>query len=75
MPDKLVTIATFSHLVEANLSKAKLQSEGTWCFIADEHMVNWLYSNTMGGVRLQVMESDVQKAIRILHPKHREEPG
>ncbi len=52
----LVTIATFSFPHEAHLAKAKLDAFGIPSFIADEHTINmqWLYSNAMGGVRLQV---------------------
>lgn len=52
----LVTIATFSFPHEAHLAKAQLDAFGIPSFIADEHTINmqWLYSNAMGGVRLQV---------------------
>lgn len=66
MPDKLVTIATFSYAEEAYLSKAKLQSEGIWCFVADEGIGTQIGSIAIGGVKLQVREYDVPKAMRIL---------
>ncbi len=68
MPDKLVTVATFSFGEEAHLSKAKLESEGIWSFVADDRFVsaNWLYSNVIGGARLQVRESEFSEATRIL---------
>lgn len=52
----LVTVARFSFPHEANIAKGLLESEGIPSFVADEHTVNmqWLYSNAMGGVRLQV---------------------
>ncbi|WP_444908981.1 putative signal transducing protein [Microbulbifer sp. TRSA005] len=64
----LVTVARFSFPYEAQIAKARLESEGISAFIADEHTVNmqWLYSNAMGGVRLQVSESDLDKAHEIL---------
>jgi DNA-directed RNA polymerase subunit RPC12/RpoP len=69
MPEKLVTIATFSKAIDAHLSKTRLESEGIECLIADEYIVtmNWLYSNAVGGVKPQVKESDVERAIEILH--------
>lgn len=64
----LVTIATYSFPYEAHIAKSRLDSEGIPAFIADEHTINmqWLYSNAMGGVRLQVPGSYAQEAARIL---------
>jgi len=66
--ENLVTIARFSHPEEAYLASAKLESEGIWSFLADEHTVtaDWLVSYAIGGVRLQVKESDAADARRIL---------
>ncbi len=66
--EKLVTIARFSHPEEAYLASAKLESEGIWSFLADEHTVtaDWLVSNAIGGVRLQVKESEAADARQIL---------
>ncbi len=68
MGEKLITIATFSQAIEAHLCKTKLEAEGIACFIADEHIVsmNWLYSNAVGGVKLQVKEENAEKALAIL---------
>ncbi|WP_445354897.1 DUF2007 domain-containing protein [Microbulbifer sp. EKSA008] len=65
----LVTVARFSFPYEAQIAKARLESEGIHAFIADEHTVNmqWLYSNAMGGVRLQVSENDLDEANEILN--------
>ncbi|NOR54258.1 MAG: DUF2007 domain-containing protein [Candidatus Aminicenantes bacterium] len=73
MPEKLITIATFSRVMEAHLSKARLESGGIECFLADEYIVimNWLYSDAVGGVKLRVKASDVQRAVEIL----RQEPA
>ena len=68
MSEELLTIATFSMAIEADLARAKLESEGIECFLADEHTVtvNWLYSQAVGGVKLQVREANAQKAMEIL---------
>jgi tetratricopeptide (TPR) repeat protein len=65
---RLVTIATFSYPTEAYIPKTKLESAGIWAFIADEYLVmmNWLYSNAIGGVKLQVREADVERALSVL---------
>ncbi len=69
MTDDIVTIATFSYPMEAEIARGKLESEGIWAFVADDYMVtmNWLYSNAVGGVKLQVRESDTENALQILN--------
>lgn len=67
-PESLVTVATFNYPLEAHLHRAKLESEGIDSIVVDEHMIhaNWLYNIAVGGVKLQVRESDAEKALRIL---------
>ncbi len=67
--NRLVTIATFSYPTEAYIPKTKLESEGIWAFVADADTVtaNWLYSNAIGGVKLQVKKDDVDRAVAILN--------
>ena len=69
--EKLVTVARFSHPEEAYLASAKLESEGIQSFVADAHTVtaDWLVSNAIGGVRLQVRESEAADAKQILSSK------
>ena len=64
----MITVARFSMPYEAHIAKSRLESEGIPAFVADEHTVgmNWLYSNAMGGVRLQVPSSHKEEALRIL---------
>ena len=64
----MVTIATFSLPIEAHIARAKLESEGIPAAIADEHTINmqWLYSNAIGGVKIQVPESFEEKAKGVL---------
>lgn len=52
----LTTIATFSKPYEAHIARSRLEAQGIPAFVADEHTItmNWLYSQAMGGVRLQV---------------------
>jgi hypothetical protein len=64
--DKLVTVATFSYAAEAHLSKAKLESAGMRSFVAENFAPNWGITVGAGGVKLQVKESDAQKATAIL---------
>ena len=64
----LVTVSRYSFPYEAHLARALLESEGIPAFVADEHTINmqWLYSDAMGGVRLQVPEDWAQQAWDIL---------
>lgn len=64
----LVTIARYSMPYEAHIAKSRLDSEGIPAFVADEHTINmqWLYSDALGGVRLQVPESYADIAQQIL---------
>jgi len=63
-----ITIRTFTFPQEAYLVKSLLESEGISVFLKDELMVQ-VYnfaSNAIGGVKLQVMERDIEKASGIL---------
>ena len=64
----LITVANFSHPTEADPVVAWLESEGIECFVTNEHTVtmNWLYSNAIGGVGVQVKAADVERANEIL---------
>ena len=64
----LTTIATYSFPYEAQISRARLESEGIPAFVADEQTISmqWLYSNAMGGVRLQVPGAFVEQALEVL---------
>ncbi|MEJ2361760.1 MAG: DUF2007 domain-containing protein [Gammaproteobacteria bacterium] len=64
----LITIASYSFPHEAHVARANLDAAGIPAFIADEHTINmqWLYSNALGGVRLQVPAQYVDKAREVL---------
>ena len=66
--EELITVANFSHPTEADPVVAWLESEGIECFLTNEHTVtmNWLYSNAIGGVGVQVKASDLARANEIL---------
>ena len=76
MADEIVTIASFSTPIEANLAKMKLESAGIIVFVADEYTIgmNWLYSNALGGVKLQVPESMACGAREILNLQTEQPP-
>lgn len=64
----LNTVARYSFPHEAHIARAKLESEGIPALVADEHTINmqWLYSNALGGVRLQVPAAVYEQAKEIL---------
>lgn len=66
--DDFVTVLTFYYAHETAIIRGRLESEGIACNIIDELtvQVNPLYSNAIGGVKLQVKESDFDRAIEIL---------
>ena len=66
--DNLVTIRTFTFPIDLAIIRGKLESEDIRCFVQDELMsqANVFYSRAIGGARLQVRESDLQRAIEIL---------
>jgi hypothetical protein len=56
------TIATFNKPEEAHLFRTRLEAVGVPAFVLDENMVqlDWLYSNAIGGVRVQVADEDFE---------------
>ena len=65
---ELVTVQTFDNAIDAHMLKTKLKNENIQCFLFDEHMVglNPLYNITVGGIKLKIHPSDVQKARNII---------
>lgn len=57
----MMTIATFTTPDEAHLFRMKLGAAGIDAYVVDENMVQayWLYSNAIGGVRVQIDEADL----------------
>ncbi|HXO19966.1 MAG TPA: DUF2007 domain-containing protein [Thermoanaerobaculia bacterium] len=66
--EKLVTIETFTSPWQAQLARARLEAEGIESMVADEHLVrmHWLFSNAVGGVKLQVRPEDAGRAVAAL---------
>ena len=64
----MVTLKTFDNFVDAHLLKSKLESEGITCYLFDENIVaiNPLLNLTVGGIKLNISDSDVEKAREIL---------
>lgn len=62
------TVAIFNYAHELTIIRSRLEAEGIECKTIDELtvQVNPLYSNAIGGVKLQVKEGDAEQAIKIL---------
>ena len=62
------TLATFSKPEEAHLFRLRLEAVGIPAFVQDEHIVqmNWLWSNVVGGVRVQVTDDEIEEAREFL---------
>ena len=60
MAERFVTVAAFYEPVEAQLVRGHLEAAGIECFVADQEIVNvnLSYSRAVGGVKVQVKESE-----------------
>jgi Putative prokaryotic signal transducing protein len=67
----IVTLRQFLTVQEAVMAKSILDSAGIESFLADENVIsmNWLWSNALGGVKLQVRKTDVAVASELLEQK------
>jgi hypothetical protein len=70
-PDRLVTVETFATSWEAQLARARLESEGIESRMADENLVRLGLSNAIGGVKLLVWEGDAARAAELLRREAR----
>ena len=68
MTEKLVTVAVFVSPHEAGLAKGELEAYGIPAYVADEFAIgaNPLLSNALGGIKVQVPGSFVEKARKVL---------
>ena len=68
MTEKLITIATADNSTDAHMFKQKLELEWIECFITEKHIVstNPFYSIPVGEIKVQIRESDVQRAFEII---------
>ena len=64
--EKLVNIRTFSQSTDFEMVKAYLESMGIECFGRDEITNRAYLANVNGGVKLDVLESQAEEAIKLL---------
>jgi hypothetical protein len=65
---RVVTLRHFFTLPEALLAKSILDSAGIQGYLIDENTIrmDWFYSNALGGIKLQVRETDAAAAAELL---------
>ncbi len=65
---KFVTVGSFTSPWEAHIAKGFLESEGIPVVVRNEHHIaaNWMLSNALGGVLLQVTEDNAVRALKAL---------
>jgi hypothetical protein len=70
---KFVTIDTFTSPWDAHIAKGVLESEGIPAFVAHENHVwaNWVLSQALGGVKIQVAFENASIAKEILNSLHK----
>lgn len=62
---ELVTIAVAGTPHNAHLLKTLLEDEGITVFLQDE-LMNQLYINAVGGIKIQISNTDMEKAKNLL---------
>ena len=64
----MITIAAFREPAHAHIARGFLDSAGIPAEVADEYVVgiHWLYSNAVGGVKLNVPEEHAERACSLL---------
>jgi len=63
MEDQLVTLAT-DHYTAAEVLKARLEAAGIECYLSNVHLISGAGSD---GVKIQIKEEDVEKALRLMN--------
>ena len=64
--EKLVNIRTFSQSTDFEMVKSYLESMGIECFGRDEIINRAYLANVNGGVKLDVLKSQAEEAIKLL---------
>jgi DNA-directed RNA polymerase subunit RPC12/RpoP len=63
-----IILKTYENVIDLYILKARLESEGIECLVADEHImtVNPLYNIAVGGIKLKVRENDVDRSLEVM---------
>lgn len=66
---KLVTVAEFPDLMEAQLAQITLEEAGIRSVLLGEPIVSGLYSTGIFAVSIQVLQKDVERAVKVLQSR------
>ena len=66
MEDKIVEIARFYEPEAAQMIESLLKSEGVNCYLRNEYTSRIQYPANVGGIRIELLESEVPRAKEIL---------
>lgn len=72
----MITVASFDNTEQAELLRIRLEEGGIQACVTDAAIVslNWMYSNAVGGVKVQIADRDAEKAKRLLEDIRRNTP-
>jgi ribosomal protein L40E len=78
LPRDFTTVAKFQSLPEAEACKLRLEAEGFVVLLTDAETIrtDWLLSNAIGSVKVQVPTADAEKVMQLLEQigqRHMEE--
>ena len=74
MEDKLIEIARFDQISEAEVLASLLKSEGIECCVHDEKIGNTFFGPNFAGVRVELLKKDTQRALGIMKDYNYEIP-
>ncbi len=64
--DKIIEIARFYEPERAYMLESLLKSEGINCYLRNEYSSQVMYPADMGGIRVELLESDAPRALAIM---------
>ena len=64
--ERIIVLRKFDGLIEANITKTKLDAFGIPCFLTEEHLTHLTTSFLSGGIRLHLFASDKEQAEHVL---------
>jgi Putative prokaryotic signal transducing protein len=71
-----INLRSFDNYIHANIQLGMLQNEGINCHLQDEYMITLdpFLAPAMGGMKLMVYESQVNRAIQLLDAVEKNNP-
>ncbi len=77
MAGRLTTVASYDIAAKAQLARNVLEAAGIPAVVTDQEIVamDWLISNAVGGIKVQVREEDADRAAAVLDEKLGAEAG